>query len=436
MKRMNARFFCLIVAVLALLMQIGCGSKGSGTETGNGSDQAAQAPKDPVTLKIGISMGWLGPGEFQKYFEDPVKKRYPNISFEIYDMSKPEFGLDKLVAAGTIPDIVMTASPIIFRFTGMGLEDDITPLVKKYNFDLSKLNPVALDAVKTASRSEILTGLPWTRHISALYYNKDIFDKFGVEYPRDGMTWEEVRELAKKLTRKEGEVQYRGLEPDQPGAMASVLSLAAVDPVAKKATLNNDGWKRVFELLKSIYDIPGNNVPKFAGGAWDEFMKDKTLAMYTANNLLPNLKAAEGLNWDIAQYPSFQDKPNTGMQVDVWILHITKQSQHKDEAFQVISTILSEDVQTELARNARVPVLEGAKIKEEFGKNLPYLQGKHLDAVFMSQPAKALPVSKYDSYAGGLLQKSIVQVAKGEKDVNTALRDAEEEFNKYIEANP
>lgn len=424
-----------LMLLLAAFTLFGCSSGGGG----KGEDQEATVPdvketNEPVTLKIALSMGWLGPDEFQKYFVEPVQRKYPHITLESIDISKPEFSLDKLVAAGNIPDMVMTASPLIFRFTGLGLETDLEPLIKKHGFSLSQLDPVAVDAVRTAGRSDVLTGLPWTRHLSALYYNKDLFDKFGVEYPRDGMTWEELRELAVRLTRNEDGVQYRGLEPDQPGAVASVLSIPAFDPEAKKATLDNDNWKRIFTLLKSIYDIPGNNVPKFAGGAWDQFVKDRTLAMYPTNNRLPNLKDIEGLNWDIVQYPQFKDAPDTAMGVDVWILHITEQSKHKDEAFQVIASVLSEEVQTEMARNARFPVLQTPKIQEEFGKNQPHLAGKHIEAVFKSKPAKALPVSQYDMLSGAILQKSIVAVAKGEKDINTALREAEEEYNRQVTA--
>lgn len=427
----SAMAFLLVLTPLAACS----GNNGTGTTSDKQEGAAGkpvEASNEPVTLKIAISMNWLGPDEFKKYFEDPVKKRHPNLSFEILDMAKPEFaGLDKILATGTIPDIVMSASPIIYRVTDFDVEEDIMPLVKKHNFDLTKINATALESVKTASGSQVLTGLPWTRHVHALYYNKNIFDKFGVPYPKDGMTWEETAEIAKKLTRMEEGVQYRGLEPDL--QFPSVLQLTAVDAVNKKATLQTDGWKRAFGLSKSIYDIPGNNKPKFSGGAWDQFMKEQTLAMFPAGNNLPNLKTAANLNWDIAQFPSFSDKPNMAPVVDMWILHVTKQSKNKDAAFQVLASVLSSEVQEEMARNARFPVIENEKVRKEFGQNLPHLQGKNLEAVFKSKPTQATHVSKYEAHVGAILQKSIVQVASGEKDINTALRDAEEELNKKIQ---
>ncbi|NOU90117.1 extracellular solute-binding protein [Paenibacillus sp. LMG 31460] len=64
-----------------------------------------------------------------------------------------------------------------------------------------------------------------------LYYNKDIFDKFGISYPRNGMTWDEVYDLAKKLNRTEDGISYRGFGMAA-GAMFTVnpLSLQPVEP--------------------------------------------------------------------------------------------------------------------------------------------------------------------------------------------------------------
>jgi multiple sugar transport system substrate-binding protein len=229
-------------------------------------------------------------------------------------------------------------------------------------------------------------------------------------------------------------VQYRGLEPDVPSRMASVLSVGYVDPKTNKATLNNDSWKRVFEYIKSVYSIPGNEKYRWVPAAFTQFIQEKTLAMYPGLNHLPNFKGVTDVNWDIVQYPQFKDKPNTGMQVDEWVLHITKPSKYKDQAFQVIAAILSEENQLEMSRNARFPILNDKKIQEEFGKNVDYLQGKNLQAIFKTKPAAPVPPSKFGSEGSRLSQEAFQKYMSGE-DVNSVLREAEEKLNLYIEAN-
>lgn len=45
---------------------------------------------------------------------------------------------------------------------------------------------------------------PVVNNTMSLYYNKDLFDKFGVSYPKDGMTWDEVLELNRQLDKNGG----------------------------------------------------------------------------------------------------------------------------------------------------------------------------------------------------------------------------------------
>lgn len=400
-------------------------------DSNNNNEEPPQASNEPVTVKIAMN-NWLAEGEYEAYFENPVKERYPHITLEWINLSDPETNLDQLVITNNIPDIVQSANPIIYTFTDTGMADNIEPLITKHNFDISKLNEVAVESVKIATGDDYLTGLPWTMHFNATYYNKDIFDKFGVDYPHDGMTWEEARAKAVQLTRFEDEVQYRGLEPDVPSRMASIFGRGFIDVETNEPTLNTEEWRRTFTFLKSVYDIPGNEEFRWVPASNNQFMVDQRLAMLTSINLLPNFKDVEGLNWDMAQYPQFPEFPDRGMQVDEWILHVTQQSEHKDEAFQVIATVLSEEVQLEIARNARFPVMSSEQIQEEFGSNMPHLEGKNLQAAFLTNPAPALPASALAGQGQGISQQAFFRVMQDGQDINSALAQADEELKQKI----
>ena len=67
-------------------------------------------------------------------------------------------------------------------------------------------------ATPTRSRCAVSTrfdgtayGIPRDFDTIALYYNKDLFDKAGVEYPTADWTWDDLRAAAEKLTVKEGD---------------------------------------------------------------------------------------------------------------------------------------------------------------------------------------------------------------------------------------
>jgi multiple sugar transport system substrate-binding protein len=92
----------------------------------------------------------------------------------------------------------------------------------------------------------------------------------------------------------------------------SQLSLPYVDAKTDTALLETDGFKKVYETLLSLVKIPGNeNRPS----AKDAFLKDKNLAMWPMYADVPTwindlIASGEKFNWDLAQMPSFKERPN------------------------------------------------------------------------------------------------------------------------------
>jgi multiple sugar transport system substrate-binding protein len=428
----------LAIGLTSVLLS-GCGS---GSQETSAVDTPAPKVQEPVTIKVASVNGWFTDEQFKQYVADPVKKKFPHISVEmipyIYgesSASNPTLtNLTKIVASGVIPDIVVTSSLTASDLINLGLEYDMDALIKKHKLDLGMFESGIIDAVRMASSDgKKLTMLPYERNFSVIYYNKGIFDKFAVAYPPDGMTWDETRELARKLTKEEGGVQYRGLEPNLVFRAASALSLGFVDPATKKPTVNNDSWKRVFTTLKSIYDIPGNSGFQLAGTATNAFTKNRSLAMYAGlSGDLEALGSAADLNWDMATYPSFDKNKLISFNFDAHVMAVTAGSKHLDEAFNVVASLLSKEVQTLMSQNGSLPVLKDEAVIKAFGTNLPYLKGKHVEAIFKTTPAKPPAATIYDADAKTILNQTMQSVAKGEMDVNTALRTAEEKIDQLV----
>lgn len=265
-----------------------------------------------------------------------MEKKYPHITLN-FNPESTGTTLDALLAAGTVPDLVVTFNGNLASYKAKELVFDMTPLFQAPKIDFNRFEPGYINDIKNASDQGEVYGLPINVNYHAMYYNKDLYDKFGAAYPTDGMTWEQLIELAKKVTRMEGGTQFRGLDPGSTIVwMSQPLSIAALDPKTDKATVNTDAWSRVFKLAKSIYDITGNGM--ITATPKDQFMKSKTLATLLDLNILTQLSAAakEGLNWDVAQYPSYTEKPNTYGNASVYVMIATKTGKHRDEAVKAI----------------------------------------------------------------------------------------------------
>ena len=107
---------------------------------------------------------------------------------------------DKLVTglpAGSAPDIFSINALNVRDYARNGYLLDITDLFESGRVDVEKFAP---SAVETHTVDGTLWGIPKDYDSIAVFYNKDMFDAAGVEYPADDWTWDQFIETAKALT--------------------------------------------------------------------------------------------------------------------------------------------------------------------------------------------------------------------------------------------
>lgn len=392
-----------------------------------------QSPANEIFIYTSYPAFYAKEEIFEKQIGQHLKKKFPDITIKHVHWDKGREYKD-LIAAGTIPDIIIDNARMNLQryIIKNDLHYDMTDLIKKFNFDTTKLNPAAMAQMKNVTPEGKLYGLPFQLSDFVLFYNKDIFDKFGVDYPKDGMTYDEIYELAKKLTRVEGENTYKGFQ-QHPGLYMNYnqLSLSPLSLTEDKAELNTEGWKRLVDNMRRFYEIPANQFTSV-----DDFPKGKmAMTVHVSEKMIQWYEQNKNLNFDIAAMPSFPDVPNTKAQPNMYSAYITKQSTKKDLAFQVIAYLLSEEMQVEFAKEGIIGPLESKKAQEAFGKNLPQMQGKHTQAIFASKNAMP-PAARANglTYVDVPVHNVFSPLIFGEsKDSVTALRMIEEQTTKGIQ---
>ncbi|MBD2864234.1 ABC transporter substrate-binding protein [Paenibacillus oceani] len=429
--RISAALRCIVPAV-AFAVLAACSQSAEPVPAAKLEEKAP----DPVTIKIGVKKsGYLTDEEFKRFFADSVGKAYPWITVERVDYDDKL--IPEMLASNGVPDMIVTNNVNgIPAISEAKLLTSLTEGLKKHSVDLARFEPQTLEAIQAAAQRDDLVAIPYTRSFSALYYNKDIFDKFAVPYPKDGMTWQEATELAKRLTRMDGTTQYRGLEPNVPERMAMQLSLPFVDPKTNRAVINNELWKKVLLQAAEIYSIPGNGKHAWKTAGINAFTKDRTLAMLADVNIITTARLGEltDLNWDFAAYPVFPEAPGKGMGADLHIMVPTSISKYPDEVFKVMTTVISDEVQLDMAKQGRNSTMKDEKYKTAFGQDLPFLKGKNIAAVFKTTTAAPYTPSLHDTSSMTLIQAELRNMFQKGKDVNSALRDAEEAINNSIKA--
>jgi multiple sugar transport system substrate-binding protein len=427
--------FMFMIGLLFISLLAGC-SKGEknatvlddtpGEQQENNKGDKLKSP-EPATITFYIN---TSEESFQHNIVEPVQKKYPYITPKFADVHNNP--LADIIATGQVPDIVSQSTSVVGEMQTLGLQYDLTSLFKNNNFDIGRFEPSLINGIKSFGKNGEIYALPVGRGPAALAYNKDIFDKFGVSYPKDGMTWEETIELGKRVTRQEDGRQYYGLDPDIMMRPSTQLSASYFDENGK-VNITSPPWPRLARLYKDILGIPGNA----RKGNVHDFYKNRDIAMMTTG-ISPFLQAAstinEVMNWDIASWPTFKEAPGIGPSASSQMYAITSTSKQKDAAFKAISHLLSDEVQLEATRlGTTVTPLKGKQFLEQFADDNPDLRDKHTEAIFMNEPAVDR-YTKYDRIAQQITNKAFgTDLEKNDTDINTFLRDLEAEIQTAVD---
>ncbi|GAA3401497.1 ABC transporter substrate-binding protein [Paenibacillus hodogayensis] len=403
--------------VPVVLAASGCSQK----ETVSSAGTDAKPEHAPVTLTAQLSAAYKE--VFTKYMEPEIKSKLPYITMNYVD-EKPT--LQERIATGDIPDILLpngNLRPIM----EVNLQYDLTELIKKNKFDLSKLDPTLIDSIKAYGTKGEIYALPGDRSVKILLYNKDLFDRFNAPYPKEGMSWDEVIELAKKLTRTEGGVNYYGLNTAGYGNLKSQLQLPVFGK-DDKAQLFTPEWQKLASAWKTINDIPGNRT---TANARDLFSKEQNTAMLLNNSSWLLRNPVAGLNWDYVVAPTFENRLVPDLLGSM--LSIAATSKQKDAAFQVLALYYSDEIQSAIARDAALVVGSSVpEIQKQYGANKESTKGKNVQADFSGKAAIKV-IEPFDYVASPILNQAFNDIADGKKDINTALREAEEQVNLKVQ---
>lgn len=308
-------------------------------------------------------------------------------------------------------------------------------LVRAHRVDLSRVEPTIIQAVREMSDGK-LTAFPTLTNTLAMYYNKDLFEKFGVAYPKDNMTWDDIIEMNRQLTRLEDGQQYVGLSMSVSHAqLMSPLSLQRYNHSSQKAEINNDKWRTFFQSLIDVANTSGYKEKMGELGAFPplaSFLERKEAAMYGGPANTHSSSDFSNLNWDMVTFPMYKQAMGVQPQSYPTMFGIADSSKQKDAAMEVMGYMLSDEFQMSISRKGFIPIVNSPAVQAVFSENATQFADKNVKSVLYSNSAPLVVPSIYDNMVPYL--NYVNDIVLGNIDLNTALREIEEEANLAIAA--
>ncbi len=428
MKAISKLIILLLVILSASLLCIACSdqketrSKQAGSADSSDSVESGDEADEKEPVTISVLVHWEE-DMFNERFKEPIEKRFPHITLEQVRSGSGQEDLEEVFASGTSPDIFFELSQQTMEY--LELDYDLSELIEKHSYDVSHINPVFLDSIRSKDKEGRLLALPYEIIYHVLFYNKDIFDLFGQPYPTADMTWSEALELARNLTGERNGVHYRGLDLGNAETPLQQLAVNKTDPETGEVLFDQPEFGQYFDLIDQILDIQGkSDVEAFDQGRFDG---DQTTAMVTAFVQGLNWwKDVEGLNMDVAPLPVWDNGPAVSHRPDGGIiaLSINPESEHKDAAFDVITYFTENEYQEWASRNGIGPSSSDESVLDQFFQDYESTHDKNVASIFAHPPATPPEqISQWDQY----VDLDLKRYSESDMDSNEYLRVIEEE---------
>ncbi len=385
---------------------------------------------------------WANPSEVESTKEllKLFEKRYPNIKVEFtsepwgayWDKIQTQF------AAGEAPDVFLIGATYIADFYSKGLLLNLQPYIERDKKELD-LNDFFKPPFELYTFNGNLYALPRDINSIVLFYNKDLFDRFGLPYPDETWTWKDIISAGKKLTvdeNKDGIIDYWGFLNSldyEIGWGNFVLQNKGrlLTPDKRRCIANSPP---VVEALQFLYDlehkyrIAPDSAAKESLGE-QVFQTGRVAMRFDGSWMIGTYKSTiTGFKWDIAVLP----KGKVRACIANGVAHaINAKTKHPEEAWLLVKFLSSKEAQIALAKSATsIPVRKSIAYSKYFLDGVPENKKACLEMIKYGHNYPVTPEMNY--WLLDIMARELQLAFLGKKSIKKALDDATREVNKVL----
>ncbi len=262
------------------------------------------------------------------------EKNNPDIKVDFMHIPQNYFQkLHLLFASNTAPDVVFINNQYLPIYANAGVLEDLSG----YNEELG-YNGFYKKSLEALTWKSKIYAVPRDISNPVIYYNKDIFDKYGVSYPDKNWDYDTFLKTSVKLTHLP-EVFGVSFEEEpllyQPYLMSFGLEKI---PVYEDVTTQK-GLKKYSDLRKKYHVAPKRE--EAASATMAQMFLQGRLAMHLSGRwLVPKYREDAKFRWDVVNFPKGTAGSVVPLDASGWA--IAKSSKHKPQAIRLVKYLSSQ----------------------------------------------------------------------------------------------
>lgn len=415
-----------MVAAMTLSLAA-CGSKDS-------SGESTEKSKDTeLTVAIWDSNQEAG---LKEIMDDFTEETGIKVDIQVTPWSDYWTMLEAATQGGEMPDVFWMHSDQIATYAAyddilLNLSDKIE---KSDKIDLANYPENLVSIYQNEDGDQL--AIPKDIDTCAVWYNKTMFDEAGIDYPTADWTWEDFREIAKKLTDKDKNQYGTAIKPAsyQESWYSTIYAYGGevITEDKKKSGFDEPETIEAMQLIENI--IKDGSMPEYsvvAENNTEELMMAGTVAMtFQGSWMIPDLASSDYVkeNCDIAPLPKGPNGTKSISNGLGWAA--SAQGDHTEEAWQLIEYLGSKEAQQKQAElGVTMSAYEG--VSDAWKDSHPeFNMQAYLD---MLEDAQAYPSSKNTQVWYQVLMERMVDAFSGEKPMDQVCKDFAVEMNGFLE---
>jgi multiple sugar transport system substrate-binding protein len=374
----------VLVAAMTASLLAGCGDSSSSSTsdsstnaatdtTESGETAVAETDGEAVTLKWAIWDQESTP--YWNALKEAYEAEHPNVTIEMVDLGSTDYMTvlaTELSGSGTDFDLVTIKD--VPGYATLVQKNTLEPLnsyIESAGIDLSQYGG-ATDQVTVDGE---LYELPFRNDFWVVFYNKDIFDAAGVDYPTNDMTFEEYDALAREVASDEFGNQVYGTHYHT--WRSAVQLFGVLDGEHSILDGNYDFFKPYYEMVLAQEDdgICRDYVTLSTEGLhYSAAFSSGDVAMmnmgsWFISTMISNLESGEydsslcG-NWGIVKYPHADGVEAGSTLGTITGISVTSASQHKDEAWEFVNFVSGSEGAEVMASTGNFPAIMTSEVQD------------------------------------------------------------------------